>query len=303
LRKPTSGSITLPDQKASGSVVFLNLTSEGIEIPSGTGIRPSGESEIRFVTTESVELPDRKGSEAEVQIEAATSGSAGNLPAGSIDAVEGSLGLLVAVVNPEPTSGGTEAIYTAVSIIDQIELERDLTSQLIEQAKAMLLEDLAPNQILHPKSVQTSQIIERSYDREVGDPAETIALSMVIEIEGAVYTVEDMETAARLALEKDLEFGQSSIPNTLVLESDETGDKSESVSFQLRATQEIFEIIDLGKIQWDLRGKSLEDANSYLSSRLDLTSDPIILLSPNWFPRLPWIGMRISIVYTWEFER
>jgi hypothetical protein len=283
--------------------VFTNLTAEEIEIPRNTGIRPSSEGDIRFVTTEAVELPDRKGAEAEVQIEAATSGSMGNLPAGVIDAVEGPLGLQVAVINPEPTSGGTEALHAAVSVVDRMALERELTSQLIDQAEDRLIEDLPPNQILLKNSVHTTQIVERSYDREVGDPAETLALILDMEIEGAVYTRDDLETAASLVLEANLQPKYSYVPGTLIVQTDDIEASAEAGILQIRASQEIFEIIDVGRFQWNLRGKEIEDASSYIVRRLDLASDPEIHLSPNWFPRLPWIGMRINFRYPWEHVR
>ena len=56
--------------------------------------------------------------------------------------------------------------------------------------------------------------------------------------------------------------------------------------------------IDIGQIQNDLAGKSLDSAMEYLQARVDIDEDitPEITLSSGWFNRMPILPMRINVV-------
>ena len=108
IRLPATGQVAVPEEPARGTVEFANLTWDEVIVPEGTGVRDSTGELARFLTVEEVSLPAERGATASVEVVAATPGSAGNLPPGAIDAIEGPLGLQVSVTNPEATSGGND---------------------------------------------------------------------------------------------------------------------------------------------------------------------------------------------------
>ena len=98
--QPASGSVRLPSQPASGTVTFTNLTDQPVEIPPGSGVRGLAAeiAHLRFVTTKAGEAP--AGGSLPLPVQCTTPGLQGNLPAGSLTAIEGLLGTQLSVDQP-----------------------------------------------------------------------------------------------------------------------------------------------------------------------------------------------------------
>jgi hypothetical protein len=242
LRLPTSGEIALPATSARGFVTFTNLTSDTIEIPAGTGLRASAYEDQRFVTTENVSLPGEIGAQAEAAIEATTLGPAGNLPSGAIDAVEGTLGLQVEVNNIVYLSGGENEIHGAVAEADFKRLEDKLQENLEAQALQQLSALLHEQQILLSQSLRLTQVDQRTFDRALGDPADTLALSMDVEYSVFAYRNSDAQTAAERVLADQIPAGYAPVPHSFGFEVLEEGSqiRSDVVDLAARAWQDIY---------------------------------------------------------------
>lgn len=304
LRLPTTGSIAVPADFATGTVIFTNLTSDPITLPSNTGLRASGSDNLRYVTTEQVSLPGEEDSQAIARVQAASPGPAGNLPAGEIDAVEGPLGLLVVVINYEPMTGGSDEIRAAVSYTDRTILMRNLENQLIEQAATELAGKPSPDEALVLDSARLTQILDQHYDRQAGDPADSLELNLIMEVAGLIYRPADIESAAGMALEAELPSTSLPVPGTLYVEilSDPKVENDNSGSLTIIASQDTYEKIDFIRLQDLVRARLPEEATSILESLVDLSTRPQIRIIPQWFPRLPWLGMRITFHYQWQVE-
>src|SRR5262249_46774340 len=100
-----SGEGIVPQAKARGVVEFRNLTKQLISIPVGTVVNAGA---VRFVTTEDGVVAAGTGKKISLPIEAIDGGSAGNVEAQTINAIEGQLALSLSVINLEPASGGRE---------------------------------------------------------------------------------------------------------------------------------------------------------------------------------------------------
>jgi hypothetical protein len=98
-----TGATTVPQSKAKGTAVFRNLTKQAVSVPAGTVVKNAAGA--RFVTTEDGEVKAGAGKTIELSIEAMEGGVAGNLDTDTIDAIEGNLGLSLAVTNPKPRIG------------------------------------------------------------------------------------------------------------------------------------------------------------------------------------------------------
>jgi hypothetical protein len=302
LRRPTTGSASVPAQTSFGSVIFINLTSDSVSVPEGTGLRASEYGDIRFVTTEDVSVPSERNAEVSAKIQAVLPGLAGNLPIDAVNAVEGPLGLVVSVTNPEATSGGTDETRPAVSSADRISLIDELSDQLITEASIKIQEALSSDVSLVEGSLRQTQTVEQAYDRQVGEPADSISLTLVLEIEGLAYHPDDIDQAVRTALEATLSEENVPVPETLSYEilSGPIMGRKETASISILAQQETYKVVDFSHIRELVRGHTTEEAVALLEKLLNLTSRPKIQISPVWFPRLPWLGLRIDIGYDWE---
>ena len=149
LRQPTSGRVLVPSATAEGVILFTNLTDDEQRMPAGTGVRTA--DGLRFVTLSEVLLGAPKGDHATVEVRATENGDAGNVAAGAIDATEGSLGLVVAVTNPEPTTGGGSTSRAGVSAADVQQLKEALTRQLLQEARSTLESELATDERIAPE--------------------------------------------------------------------------------------------------------------------------------------------------------
>jgi len=304
LRRPTTGSTSVPAQTSVGSVTFINLTSDAVTVPIATGLRASEYGDIRFVTTEDVTIPARRNAEAIAEIQAVSPGLAGNLPIDAIDSVEGSLGLVVSVTNPEATSGGSDETRPAVSSDDRINLIDELSGQLISEASKKIQEALDSDERLVEGSFRQPQTVEQAYDRQVGEPADSLSLTLVIEIEGLVYHLDDIDPAVRSALEAALSEEELPVPETLSYEilSEPAMLSKETASISILAQQETYKVVDFPHIRELIRGHTTEYSIHLLEKLINLESRPKIQISPAWFPRLPWLVLRIDMRYDWEAE-
>src|SRR6266540_2020259 len=94
-----TGEGVIPQSKAKGVAVFRNLTQQAVPVPAGTVVRTA--DNLRFVTTSEHEVGAGVGKILELPIEAVEGGLASNVAAETIVVVEGKLGLLLSVTNPD----------------------------------------------------------------------------------------------------------------------------------------------------------------------------------------------------------
>ncbi len=301
-RRPASGSALVPKISAAGTVVLTNLSTEALTIPAGTGLRAS-ESGVRFLILEETQLPAGIGSTAEANIVAAEAGSAGNLPSGAIDSVEGSIGFLVSVTNPEPTRGGVSERSPAVTAWDRESLRLDLREQLLASAWGQLQGELSDDQALAEGSLTVIEAEREDFDRESGQPAVSVGLSMELTVQALAYRMSDVESVAGDLLSIEMPAGHLPVPGTIRLASLADGGQSNPPAqnpLSYRAQQHIVRKIDFGVVRRYARGLSRDRAVDRLTRSFSLSSPPRIALSPSWFPWLPWLPIRIDVAWAWE---
>ncbi len=298
IRVTTTGRAMVDQTEAHGTVVLTNLTSGRVEIPAELGLRATSFGGARFVTLASVVL--ETGEEATVDIAATTPGTAGNVPAEAIDAVEGPAAFLVEVTNPEPTTGGAVSQRAAVAAADQSRALQQLTAQLIAQAADELQSRLNADQHLAMASLRTVRVVERDYDREIGDPADTLQLVLELDVAAYAYRSDDLQQAGALAAEGEA-AGLALVPGSVEVSLD--GDFVEASPGAYRASAVVrwfeYEPPDLHSVP-RLTGASRATAAQRVSNALDLAAVPGIRISPSWMPWLPWLPGRISFRLPWE---
>ena len=299
-RIETSGQTRLPSASAAGEVSFRNLTDQRIMIPAGTGMRAG---DARFLTEAQAALVGVRDAEVTVAILAALPGRSGNVAAGTIDAVEGELGFLLSVTNPEPTSGGQDVLAGAVTSRDLISLRSNLELELLDQAASDLRAQLSLTDEFVPHSLRVVRVEQERFDRAAGAAAESLGLELTLEVQGLSFRRSEAQAAIEAQLPERLPDGWQFIPGTLSFQALEPGVQQPDGaailgSFQVRA--DTARQVSFDQIRRLARGAPTARVAGDLSSEFDLPQPPTIQTSPGWLPWLPWLEMQIEVRWPWE---
>ncbi len=300
----TTGTSTTESERAVGTVIFINQTTDPIEVPSGTIVSTSAGTPIMFQTTSGVLLAGGVGLQAEAPVEALPewAGAVGNVDTSLINTVIGDLAQRVTVRNISPTSGGVDRTLRSVTAADQERLLFTLRQQMQSRACEEMTARMAATQIV---LCDTVRIVEERADltrfsAQVGEIADELSLSMRIVTEAVAIDQLNGQQVAYARLAAQIPRGRVLQPETLryepavVLEID---DATGRVLFEVAASAVVSAQIDVRLLTTRLAGRPLEDAVLYLSRELDLQPDipPQIALFPTWLPHLPLLPLRINV--------
>lgn len=193
-----TGEIRIPLAKAKGLARFKNLSSSEVVIPAGTIVYALDESKahVNFSTLHETRLLAGVGKFVEAPIEAVWAGADANLPADTIQIVDGGLALSLSVTNPEPTEGGAERTARGASEVDRARL-RDLLFKTIEsKAKDELSKARSTNDLILFDTLTVSEVKEETYDPPMGQPGSSLKLIMAVDYQAQVVAGDDLRQLA-----------------------------------------------------------------------------------------------------------
>jgi hypothetical protein len=292
-----TGEGAIPQSKARGIVEFRNLTQQSIPIPAGTVVR-SGEG-VRFLTTVASEMEAGVGKILQLPIEAVEGGIAGNLEPETIDAIEGRLGLSLSVTNPKPTAGGRELPSVQASDADRERVKALLMKTLEADARKRFSEELSPGDLLFDKTMEVSQTLSEEYDPPAGAAGTKLTLKLRTEYAVQYAAASDLTQLAALALNASLPSGfRAEAPGDVTVKpvSDPTLDEDGSAKWTMRAERKIVQQINPNRVTQMLQGLGAWNVQSKLKKNLPLAAAPVVQLSPSWWPWMPIVPFRISVV-------
>lgn len=294
----TTGLREVPSQPALGTVIFTSLDGTLTLIPAGTGVRTTTGAPARFRTVQAVSLEAIVGATAQAAIEAVDLGPSGNVAAGLINAIDGPLGLQLAVVNPSPTVGGALTQQAAVTNADRERLLAELRARLEAEAVTALQSQLGPSEFLAPDSVRLTETVAETFDLAVGEQADTLPLTLRLAFSGVAVDDTQARAAALQALLSAAPEGTHVIPGTEQFERFPAiaTDEALRVHFTLQASGVAVPLVDDALLRELVRGQPVPQSQLRLASALPLSTLPIIEISPEWYPRLPWLPFRIDVV-------
>ena len=287
---PTLTKRDAPDAPATGSVMFINQAATARDIVTGTLIRTSTGTTVRFKTVEKVSLEGRVGAAVQVQIEALEPGPVGNVDAATINTVETpELRGKVRVINEGPTSGGGVKQVGIVTRADMDKLKGELLQQLQQRAYGELQGLLNDQEFLPPESM-TIEILSEVYDQFLDAQADTLHLTLRVYAAGTAVD----RSQARLLTEQSL---KAKIPTTYILESDEIafelGDSVQidgrKVHLSAGASAALVTDVDLKQVRSLAAGLKVDEAVRVLNDTLVLGAPPSIVVQPEWIKRLKWL--------------
>jgi hypothetical protein len=234
----------------------------------------------------------------ELPIQALRAGSQGNLPAGKIQAIEGALGVNLTVTNPKPTTGGSDLASPAPTPLDQSRLHNRLEAALKQSALQEIQSGLAPGDLLLANQLGQIQTLEMIYDPPESQPANLLNLRLRLEYQMPIVRASDLNALATTILDANLPPGYAPLPGSLQIEhlTSPAREMPSSYRWQLRAQRQIRAQIEDERATQIAVGLSPSQAGQRLADALPLAKTPSILLFPPWWPRLPFLPFRISII-------
>jgi hypothetical protein len=291
-----TGAGVVPDSKAKGVAEFRNLTQQSVTIPAGTVVRNA--NGIRFITAVESEVDAGVGKFVQLPIEAVEGGMAGNLDAETINAIEGRLGLSLSVTNPKPTTGGRELPSVQASDADRERVKSLLRKTLDEQARKQFASELSPGDLLFEQTVNVSQSLAEEYDPPPGAAGNNLTLHMRLEYSARYAAASDLSRLAALALNASLPSGFSAPSDDISLKPVSTPILNEdgSAKWTMHAERRMVQQINPAQVTQMVQGFGAWNVMSKLEKNLPLAAAPEVQLTPSWWPWMPFVPFRISVV-------
>ena len=293
-----TGAASIPDQPAGGLVVFTNLSDREVDIPSGLVVSTVGESAIRYTTTRAGTAEPGPGTTIDLPVRAIQPGETGNIAAGEIKAIEGPLGIELTAANPRPFSGGRDLDSLAPNARDYDRLSARLSESLRQTALAELRTALEPGDVLIENSLQPSRTLEEIFQPAEIQAANELSLHLRLEFSAQVARQADLIHLAESVLNARLPEGFMPQAGSLLLTPlDEPEIQADGrARWSMLALRRIqAEISPAAAVQMAL-GLERQVASQKLAQALPLDEPPEIKMTPDWWPRLPMLPFRISVV-------
>jgi len=292
---PASGSMVVPNQPAQGNVRFSNLTTTLMGIPSGTIVRTKGDPAVRFATRADGVLEGGVGKTVDVPVLALDAGTAGNLPADALVAIEGDLGASLSVSNPDPTSGGSDHVVPVATADDRLRLHNALLQDLHQAAIGQFGRTHAPGDVLIPDTISVAQVLSETYFPADGQPGGELTLDLQLRLLMLYIRGSDLETLALAVLDSTLPTGQIPLPGSVSIrpQSVPVTGADGIARGQIQIQQTVRPRIDPLVVGQLIQGRKIPDAGRILSRAYPLAAHPSIRLVPSWWPVLPWLPFRI----------
>lgn len=292
---PVSGTVAFPDTHATGEVEFINLTETSLEIPIGTIVRTSNGN--RYEVTTSGTIPAGSGMTASLPVRCVLPGSLGNQPAESIETIEGSLSTFASATNRSAFHSGQDRQMPAATQSDRQKLAKNLYEELQVSAKIQMQEQLSQGDYLIPESVQVIQTLEEIFQPADNSPTNTLVLSLRLEYQASYLTAEDLNFLSRMFLDTTLPENSESIPGSFAYQISPLPGSSQVSEYKMQmiARRQTRESIKPGQVIALVIAMAPEQAQVKLSNQFTLQNEPVISLVPSWWPRLPFLPLRITV--------
>lgn len=300
---PTSGTESAGASLAQGLVTFTNTGDEPLLIPLGTVVSTSGTFPVRFETQIETTLPAGDVASVQVPVRAlpAYSGATGNVDPGAINRVEGPLAEQVTVTNVNATYGGAIQDVSTVTAQDHERLLVLGRQQLLQNARDLLLHEMAGEQFLVPGSVTIvrEEPAWTIYSHLVGDASETVSLDLRAEVQAVVVDERGARQVAFAGLAPYLQPGMEVAPDALRYTRGDILDIAPEgqVTFVMIVSGNIAVSIDKDRVRDRVTGVSVSEARRRLERELLLNPDrpPQIDTWPDWYNRMPLLPVRIAV--------
>jgi hypothetical protein len=149
------------------------------------------------------------------------------------------------------------------------------------------------------RSLNITQTLLDEYDQPPGAAGNILTVTLQVEFSILYAEAADLAELASLALDASLPAGflaAESEDVTFRTVSSPSIYRDGSAKWTMRAERRIVQQIDAAQVVYRIQGLSAWNAKSRLEETLPLAADPEVRLSPDWWPWMPIVPFRITVV-------
>jgi hypothetical protein len=294
----SSGMVIFPDKPATGSLRFSNISDHNVTIPAGTIVTTQGRNPIRFISTSNIDYVIKPNQSLILEAQAMKPGLSGNLPKNRLVVIEGILGSDLSVTNLSPTHGGTQKTVSSPSAQDLDTLHRRLLNRLEQAALLEMHSHLPEGDTIITPTLTVIETIEETSFPDVGEPGNNLNLSVQVRFQSQVVSDDTLHRLVEPIMDSYTPEGYLAMANTLSFSHPDqpTVMDDGKAQWTINATRKIKADIPGTQVIERTSGVPVAQAIERLSTSLPLSEQAQISLVPSWWPRLPWLGMRIEVI-------
>jgi len=149
---------------------------------------------------------------------------------------------------------------------------------------------------LLPASLRQRSVLQETHQPEAGQPGERLRLQMRSEYTAWSVSEQDMRQLVETVLNASLPRDSLDVPGSLKIQRlSEPQPDGDRIHWQIHAARRIYRPIDPEAVARETAGRSPAVAGRLLRQQLSLQSDPQIQVAPAWWPRLPFLPLRIQV--------
>ena len=300
----SSDSVTFPDQPAIGKLSFSNTSNENIIIPLHTIVSTNDNNPIRFVTTSKQEMTIEPEQTVEIEAQALKPGISGNLTKNQLVLIEGPLAASLTVTNLAPTTGGTQKSIPAPNLSDQESLRKQLLTQLKYAALDKIQTQIMEGDWIISPTLGIVETISEAYFPDVGQPGNNLNLTMEVRFKAQVVSNDLLHQLIEPIMDANTPTGYLKVQSSLFFSQTDRAVVLDDgkAHFTIMATRTIRADIPESQVTQSVLGVSIPQAVENLAETLPLADQAKISLIPGWWPRMPWLTMRIDVIQTENYE-
>jgi hypothetical protein len=185
---------------------------------------------------------------------------------------------------------------TYVTSADKDQLSESTLHELKENGYSAMVAELAEEEIL-PRESLLGFVLSETFDKFPGEVSDSLGLHMRALVRGTVIDREDVELLGLRMLQFELREGFQLLSDTTEVRLDEVTDVAYDGTLTLGMTAAGLSWVEINELEIRevVRGKSVAEAEEYLTRHLSLAEDPTIEISPAWWGRLPWLPFQITV--------
>ena len=167
-------------------------------------------------------------------------------------------------------------------------------------AREKFREDIRDGDVLFDQTLDNSHILLEEYDPPAGAAGTKLTLSMQVEYAVTYAAASDLTELALLAMNASLPpgFRPASAANAVTLQpvTKPSVDENGSARWTMQVERRIVQDVDPSQVTHLIQGYGSGSAQSRLEENIPLAAPPKISLSPPWWPWVPIVPFRISVV-------
>lgn len=297
---PSTGQ-QVAETAATGTVTFTSINTV-FTVPVVAGTTVSTSSGVAFTTTQTVNVPAATVSgttitrgTASAPIQAAKTGTAGNVAANAITRLPSDLAAArVTVTNPAATSGGTHTVTQVVAQSDVDAAGQNLLSQLqaaFQGALASPASSATGSQIFPDTAQMGVAICNPDPAGLVGQAVDSFQLSCTATGTAEVADLGNVTSLAERRVEAMVGDGFSLVDGSVQTALGTPSVENGTVTVPVTARASEVRQVSVDGVRSKLLGMSLSDARDYLAG-LGTAS---ISMSPSWADTMPSFDFRIDV--------